>query len=78
MVREVLLRCGEYISSSDLVKMLVNYKPSHGVSMDQLREAFSVFGFPSGNDVVMSKEKFLSVLLDRGEDPLAPSAPTPA
>ncbi|XP_034243055.1 cilia- and flagella-associated protein 251-like [Thrips palmi] len=66
MVREVL-RSGDTISSSELVKMLVNYKPSYGVSLDQLREAFSVFGFPSGNDIVMSKEKFLSVLLDKGE-----------
>ena len=66
MVREVLRR-GEYISSSELVKMLVNYKPSQGVSLDQLREAFGAFAFPSGSDLVMSKGQFLSVLLDKGE-----------
>lgn len=71
MVSEVLRRHGDSISLADLVKLYVNYKPVHGVSMAQLWQAFAAFAYPTkaadgSAELVMTKEKFLSVLLDKG------------
>ncbi|KAK3912151.1 Cilia- and flagella-associated protein 251 [Frankliniella fusca] len=69
MVSEVLNRCGENLSSSDLVKLYVNHKPVFGTALAKLREAFDAFAYPiEGTDeTAMTREKFLSILLDRGE-----------
>lgn len=68
MVREVLKRSGDTLDSSDFVKMYVNYKPVYGLSMDDLRDAFSMFAYPmNGSEIAMTREKFLSILLDKGK-----------
>ena len=75
MVSEVLSRSGDTLDSTDFVKLYVNHKPVYGLSLDDLREAFAVFAYPTnGTEIAMTREKFLSVLLDRGE----PSPPHPS
>lgn len=52
----------EQISFEDLLKLYINHRPSVGVAMDQLKDAFHRFA----SNGQMKREKFVDVLCNRG------------
>lgn len=56
------------VSFLDFVKLYINHRPAHGVSLDLLRESFNTFclaGEGSRRDVI-DQEAFVTLICEKG------------